>query len=504
VEHREGPRSIRYAVLFLFLLNLSAGLLFINEGLFHVDSVSFAQAVEKTYATGQLQPAVMTRYGSVIINSIVYLPFFLLGQPADFSVRFTSVLFGALSVAMLFVFVKELFDDYFQAFLCALLFSFTPFYLSPNTYGKEHSMAVFFLILSFYLLTRGLRKGSLVLISTSSFILAFSLTIRESLLATTPLFFLLYAHPTISIHPPKITIPRERLDFRWMLAVFVPFLMTFSLIFFLYLKHEIYRTLFARDYTARYFVAYFAGLFSPAFSIAWRDLTVSISPLLFVFSALGAVRMFFKRDMFNALFFLAWFMLLFYFGNMSSYVARYLDVVVIAEYVFASYALSGLYAKDKPIAFALAAYFIMSMLFFIGPPLAFRHRYNGEKQFALYVKQKTEHNAFIIAMDDSAFIDYYAKRKVLNHPIEDTQKTDDLVKTISGYLKNGIPVYALESSFTHDPGRIYKNALFNNFNILVIGQKLCEDYHKADSQWRTFDQKLFKITLRTAAAENKP
>ena len=99
----------RRIIILLFLLNFITGMLFINEGLFHHDSVRLAQAVEKTYKTGRLQPAVRGRYGLVVVNSLIYLPFFLLGQNADFATRFSSILFHSLSIVALFLLIKELF-----------------------------------------------------------------------------------------------------------------------------------------------------------------------------------------------------------------------------------------------------------------------------------------------------------------------------------------------------------------------------------------------------------
>lgn len=98
-------------VFFLFLLNFITSLLFINEGLFHFDSVVLAQAVEKTYATGMLHPAHKGRYGSVIINAIMHLPFHILGKNADFTVRLSSILFHSLSIVALFLFVEALFNN---------------------------------------------------------------------------------------------------------------------------------------------------------------------------------------------------------------------------------------------------------------------------------------------------------------------------------------------------------------------------------------------------------
>src|SRR4030042_1469971 len=186
---------ISLVLLFLFLLNLFAGLFFINEGLFHHDSVLLAKAVEDTYATGHLQPEARGRYGAVIVNNIIHFPFFLLGHNADFTTRFSSGLFHSLSICALFLFAYELLGSIMTAFFSGILLSFTPFYFSPNTWGKEHGLYITFILLSFYFLYRGTDKNNILSVGLSSFLAAFSVSIKESALAVLPLYFLLYLRP---------------------------------------------------------------------------------------------------------------------------------------------------------------------------------------------------------------------------------------------------------------------------------------------------------------------
>ncbi|MDD5155283.1 MAG: hypothetical protein PHF11_02220 [Candidatus Omnitrophica bacterium] len=486
-------REIKYAIIiFLFLFNLIIGMSFINEGLFHFDSVILAQATENTYKTGILQPALKGRYGSVIINSIVYLPFFLLGQTADFATRFSSLLFHSLSVVALFLFIRELFNDSFQAFCASLLLSLTPFYLSPNTYGKEHGASIFFLIFSFYLLYRGMGKKSYILVGLSSCLFAFSITIRESMLTGIPLFFLLYLKPDISVRPFRIVFSKERINFKSLLWVILPFSFIFLLAFFPYLKYEIYRALYIKDNVS----AYFLGLFSPVFKLALRDINLSITPFIFVLFFIGLFRMALDKKLFFTLFFLLWFMLLFYFGNLSSYEARYLDMVAIPVYVFVSYALSRLYRRYRILTPAILICFVLYMFVRAYPLLEFRHRFNGEKQFALYIKGKTEDNAVIIAMDDAPFIEYYGGRKVIGCPIGDAGATEGFIKTVKGLLKDKKPVYLIESGLQYDFSGVVKKSIIDNFAINYAGEGLAEDYHKCNLGFNTYCHKFFKLGLK--------
>ena len=94
--------------LILFISSLALGIRFMNDGLFHYDSIILAQAVEKTFETGELHGQINQRYGSVILHGLVYLPFWILGYEAEWPLLFAGVLFHALSVAALFLFIQEL------------------------------------------------------------------------------------------------------------------------------------------------------------------------------------------------------------------------------------------------------------------------------------------------------------------------------------------------------------------------------------------------------------
>jgi hypothetical protein len=189
-------------------------------------------------------------------------------------------------------------------------------------------------------------------------------------------------------------------------------------------------------------------------------------------------------------------MLIFYFGNTNSYVARYLDIVIIPIYIFASFALSSLYSQDKTVALGIIIYFVLSMLIFIYPKVVFRHRYNGQKQFALYVKEKTEKNAMIIAMDDGPFLDYYGDRRFIRHPIENPVKMAEFVKRVSQYLKSSTPVYLIDSAFSYDDDKSFKKGISEKFKITPVGEELTEDWHRADLKFQMYIEKLYKVQLK--------
>jgi hypothetical protein len=201
-----------------------------------------------------------------------------------------------------------------------------------------------------------------------------------------------------------------------------------------------------------------------------------------------------KEKPFWLLFLLLWCMLIFYLGNIASYAPRHLDLVIIPFYIFAAYCLSWLHSRYKIAAYLSIIYLVSAMFIFLYPMLAFRHHYNGAKQFALYVKEKTETNAVIISMDDSPFVNYYGQRKTLNPPVgDDKEKINNFVKVIKRYLANNIPVYLMESALSYDEGNFLKAALDGNFSSSLVGEKLSEDFHRPELGLQTYKQKLFKI-----------
>lgn len=204
-----------------------------------------------------------------------------------------------------------------------------------------------------------------------------------------------------------------------------------------------------------------------------------------------------EYKLFLALFLLFWFMLIFYIANIDTFVPRYLDIIIVPVYVSASYMLSKLYIKYRVIISAVVAYLTISMFVFMYPMLNIRHQYNGEKRFALFVKDKTENNAIIIALDDAPFIRYYTKRETIVYDVIDPGKIDKFKEEVKGYLKKGIPVYLLASVLKSYPSKYFQSVLYGNFNVTLAGINLWEDYHNAEEHFDFYYNKLFKIELKT-------
>ena len=289
------------------------------------------------------------------------------------------------------------------------------------------------------------------------------------MLIATPLFFILFFNHQFNLNKePKL---RLRLLFYSMLT----FLVALNFIIWAYLGNELCKAMFSNDFAGTRFM----GLFSfTSYSILLKDISWAVLLLLFMLFIIGILKMLEFKKRFLVVFFLSWFLFFMYIANTDNYCARFLDMAVIPFYVFISFALSNLYSKDKVLSLSLVVYLVLVMFIFMLPMLQFRHKYNGQKQFALYVKQNTENNAIIIAMDDSPFIQYYGKRKTVAHPIDNPVENFAFLNRIKGYINIGIPVYLISSGLSYDSGGAFREALLTGFDVKFVGQKLTEDYHR--------------------------
>jgi len=77
----------------------------------------------------------------------------------EFSVRFTNVIYGILTVIMLFLFVKECFNINISI-LSSLLLAISPWHIHFSRTGFEFISYVFWIILSLFLLEKSLKKFS--------------------------------------------------------------------------------------------------------------------------------------------------------------------------------------------------------------------------------------------------------------------------------------------------------------------------------------------------------
>lgn len=92
----------------------------------------------------------------------------------EFGIRFLSSLFGAMSVVILFLIVKELFGRTLVAFLSSILLAISPWHLQFTRAQGDVSVSSLFVVLGVYLFLKWIKNGGYYLyFSVLSFVITF-------------------------------------------------------------------------------------------------------------------------------------------------------------------------------------------------------------------------------------------------------------------------------------------------------------------------------------------
>lgn len=481
-------------LVFLFIANFLLAFNYINAGLFHYDAVLLAEAAEKTVSTGTLHGQTDGRYGSVIINSIIYLPFYILGENADFATRFSSVIFHALSVAALFLFLMALTENYKVSLFVALLQSVTPHFISPNTYGKEHAMAAFFLFLSWYYLIKNRTW-------MSNLFLFIAISVREAMLMYIPLSVVLYFKLGFDFKNKRFLFEKKS---KKEIILFLLILFAVILVGFLLYK-QIITDLFFKDKSNAY-IAYFASgakIFK-AWNSALGKITAEFPAIYLALIPLSLLFYFWrimktKELKVEQTFMLLLFSIILYLGTNITFEARYLDISFVAVHFFISQFIYSLTKKINLLSIIFVGYLVISTFLIIEPVLSYRHEHNELKEFALILNRSTELNSAIITSDESVFINYYAVRKILGYPRSKDSLEVEMIanKTILPELINRTPIYLSGDAIFLDTINLTTfNKLKEMFSVKEFTTIPLEQYHQGDIK-RTFRlMKIYKVEMK--------
>ncbi len=476
---RAGIASALFVAAFAYLYA------FRNEGIFHLDAVFLAQAVEDIYARGHWDRS--WRFGAVLANALVYLPFWLSGENAERATVLASILFHAASIAMAFLFLDRLSGSRRLAALAAGLFAVTPIYAIPNTFGKEYGLAVLLIATSFCLALAARRSASAMRAASAALVLALSFVAWEGALAITPIFAVVLLAPRCE--RPVFGALGRRLATGALVGfgVGLAFDLSTSL-------HSILRT-----YAGSPHMTGFLGLASPMLPRTLHDLVHFLGWPLLTASGFGLVLALARRR-YRSLLPLATLMIatVAFYGNLSTYGPRYLVLVAFGVCILAGVAFHVLLGGGPVARVAAAVAFacvVGSQVALSLPLLAPRHAYNGAKQCALMIAAVTEPGSVIITMDDRRFVEYYARRATLQHPIGDRAATDAWIDVVRQALNRG-PVYLTESGLSYDPRRLVRRALRANFAFTLAGKRVCEDYHHAERRLQRYQGHLWRLTPR--------
>lgn len=499
--HHNGPnRWLKHPIWlisFIFIISFFIRYSYRQNGLFHHDSVRLAQAVEKSFEHRRLYPVYLHsptiggRYGVVFVNVVLYALVNLFSKPesSETTLVFSSVLFSSLAVVFMFCFVRELYSDKLLALTAALLLSVTPIFLSQSTGAKEHSLSLFINLLVLYLVKKGIRNKSNIILLLSGIFLGFSGFFRvPNLWIIWPFLLIYFLDFELPIKYQWRHIKTNRLDFKMCIYVFVPIVAGLVLLWLVQREWIFMHASYSK----------FLGLISAPLKSAVRDFifTMTLPGVIFLF--FGFFFLLIRKQTINCFMLVSWFLLYFlYNGNLAIYSPRLILDCLVPAVIFTAVGITGCMRKNTILTILVVVMVAAMMFVRIQPILIFRHNFVGGKELALFVKENTEKDALIIAMDDAPFLEYYGKRETLSHPVgNDRKKLKKMLQVIKEEIEKGRPVYITYSGFSYDPQRLFERSLYYNFKLKKIGSFVTEDYHHASISFRIYKDVLYRIMLK--------
>lgn len=441
----------------IFLVAFLPRVYYMNDGLFHTDSVFQAMAVEKTVATGRMHYMHAPGYaGQVVVGSVVFLFHKIMAgaDSAEWAVTFTSVLTGSLAVVMMHLFTRRLTGSTYAGFYAALAFSFAPVFLSITTFAKSHGTETLFMLLASYLAVDAGKTGSRDKKIYAGIALGFDAAVRVTSFMLAPvllLFFWIRKMPIELVRKDESTKlrfnkkPKDIVDDA--LLLLVPAIVVFILPNIPYFMTE-----GLEPFTS---ISSYAGFMGPLSPI----LDMSLSWMYFSITGIGAVLIlagtYFgaKNSRKNTAILALWAILFTtYLGNLNISTPRYLIPAMLPLFALMGVGFAGIGESlrerwDSGHWISLGILVVMAAFMFnsIHPLLEYRKDYCGPKQFSLKIKEHTPSNAVVIGMDESQHYIYYAERKPMGHPItSDIERLltgPESMEYIAGLLLNGTPVY---------------------------------------------------------------
>lgn len=479
----------------LFLLSLVIHLVYQNAGLYHFDSAFDTLVVERTvnewslnYSYGWGAP------GMVVLVSIVYFfqNFITGATSAEFAYSFVNIFSASIAIPFVFILTKYLTKDRFIAIVSALFFCVMPIWLSITTYPKTHAMTIAIGVAAVYLFLRSRdvenKRNQALLLVTSGALTGLAISIRPfSVFYMLPMA-IIYLASGFSMKNKKIILDKRIINIKNVLLFFIPIFAVWYLLFFVRLDiaggFGAFKAQLANEQRAGW-----QGMFNAQTKLSFGYLTTTIGWVGWIVALLGLVYSFLKREKVLAIALFVWgASFFFYLGNLLPTEARFLTDALVPLAILMAMGVRLVYANQKYVGIALAIFLIVTMFAMIQPLIKDRADYSGPRGFAEYVKANTEPNAIIVSSDEYMFIRRYGERETL-YWIEGG------IDTVGESLRNGTPVYAIESSFAFttpaDQQRIQ-----GMYNLQVIGEAPNEVYQFSELEHRIFSEKLIKITLK--------
>ena len=544
----------------LFLAAFVLMFYFRSAGLWHTDSVLEAEAAEITFHTGRLHYLMGLGYpGEAVLQTVMFAVFHVLfGMPnAEFSATFTSILFGALGVGMIYLLAKKISGSRMVGIYSAAVLCVLPVYLSLSTYAKNQTPESFFMMTAVYAAILAAEKRAWQHKVLAGLLLGWTMGLRQTSGLILPVMLLFYwrGSPPVKFVKQKdvvkMRITQKPLEFILDLAYFI--IPAFAVFVGLFVPQMIYTPGYSLIESIKYFsqeasTGYGLNPFTPLLAMSFTWATTSMTYLGWILLAVGVYAMYQGRDSYLTSILMAWFLLFFFvLSNTAMVSPRFLIPAFIPALMLIGYALDYISSKVH----AYASYAILLALMYlmfttILPVLEYRHAHCGPCEFARKISETVPPDAVVIGMDEGPHYRYYGNitRATYGAPSNGDDKMLEMIIGVYGqFLANGTPMYVTTQGMGYDPSaglqynqqtqRItyparnieYRNlqydpqkqlfydtrygitlpgppyvgkfwvTVFNKFRVTPILQMEDEDWHHSDLELAKYGAILYKIEL---------
>ncbi len=465
-------KSEYFVVLFLLIFSAVIRFGFLNAGLYHHDSFQTAMAVEKAVNEYRLYGIGGGRHGIVLVNSLFFyfLKTILGHETAEFTVNFTSALFGTLSVWVLYLLIKNLFNDRIIAFSSAILYSVTPVFLSVSTFAKEHTLEVFLALLSILILVIGMKKINYNLILLSGIIFSLLIFVRfPSVLIVFSMIFLIYKNTNANLRKLKA--------FSFFLAPFAVFAALYVLFSSNVLVNEAKSNFYPLSLENPNF------LFNN-FKYSVEGVTFSLTLAGLLLSLIG-LALLFKDNRHLFYFLILLFIPLYVFYTASNTIAhRFFSLPLVPLIISLSYVIYSIRRKDSYAGTLILILLIIVFFMNIYPVIKFRHEFSAFKELAVMVNSNANPKDSVVILygDDTPALNYYSKIPTKSCDYyQDKESLDKFLDSLNSLLMQNLKVYISGSCFGlggSEERAFFMEQMNQNFKGSVVAEYISDDYHR--------------------------
>ena len=207
----------------LFILAVLVRIIFKNAGLYHWDSLKDVMVIEEMLKTGDIQYSYA--YGAPGMVAFVFIFYWIANlftgtTSAEGAYFFVTFLTSGIAVVLTYLISKKITKDKLISIASALFLCFNAVFLSATTYPKTHSISLFFILSSLYLIFLFNKQKKSWIIALSGLFFGLSVAVRIlNVFMFLPLLFL-YLNPKIK--NSKLIIKRYKLKLKYLIYFVIP------------------------------------------------------------------------------------------------------------------------------------------------------------------------------------------------------------------------------------------------------------------------------------------